>query len=94
MTVGEPIAATEIAGLLQHTKVYDVDTHITEPRDLWTSRLPASKWGDYVPHTRLDDSGREYWWVGAKKCSPAVGGASNAGWSKGLYPKSTPTTYE
>ena len=26
----------------------DVDTHITEPRDLWTSRVPA-KWKDRVP---------------------------------------------
>ncbi len=30
-------------------KVIDVDTHVTEPADVWTSRVSA-KWGDRVPH--------------------------------------------
>ena len=35
-------------------KVIDVDTHISEPRDLWTSRAPA-KWRDRVPQMRMLD---------------------------------------
>ncbi len=30
-------------------KVIDVDTHISEPEDLWTSRGSAT-WGDPIPH--------------------------------------------
>jgi hypothetical protein len=29
--------------------VIDTDWHITEPRDLWTSRVPAKR-GDLAPH--------------------------------------------
>ena len=29
--------------------IIDCDTHITEPRDVWTSRVPA-KYLDHVPH--------------------------------------------
>ena len=35
--------------------IIDTDTHITEPADLWTSRLPAA-WGDLVMHVRWDDA--------------------------------------
>jgi predicted TIM-barrel fold metal-dependent hydrolase len=34
--------------------VVDVDTHLTEPYDLWTSRAPA-KWRDRVPQVREAD---------------------------------------
>jgi len=37
------------AELFQRHHVVDVDTHLTEPPDLWTSRV-SSKWGDAVPH--------------------------------------------
>ncbi|MCE2391151.1 MAG: amidohydrolase [Proteobacteria bacterium] len=40
----------------------DTDTHVTEPPDLWTSRV-ASKWGDAIPHTEMID-GREIWVMG------------------------------
>ncbi|MEI7546720.1 MAG: amidohydrolase family protein [Actinomycetota bacterium] len=32
-------------------RVIDVDAHIIEPYDLWTSRV-AKKWGDLVPHVK------------------------------------------
>lgn len=35
------------------TRLIDVDSHIVEPADLWTSRLPG-KWGDLVPHVKFD----------------------------------------
>ena len=38
--------ARAIADTIQ---VIDIDTHICEPEDLWTSRV-SKKWGDLVPH--------------------------------------------
>ena len=34
--------------------IVDVDSHVTEPPDLWTSRL-SPKWGDEVPQVYYDD---------------------------------------
>jgi len=45
-------------------KVIDTDTHISEPPDLWTSRVPA-KWKDVVPHVVHNDAtGHDHWRVG------------------------------
>ncbi len=38
--------------IVEQIKVIDVDTHITEPYDLFTSRVSTKKWGDKVPHVR------------------------------------------
>ena len=47
--------------------VADVDSHIIEPPDLWTSRV-ASKWGDLVPHVRYHERRAEDWWfIGSQK---------------------------
>ena len=35
--------------LLERYRAIDTDTHITEPADVWTSRV-ASKWGAKIPH--------------------------------------------
>jgi hypothetical protein len=46
--------------------VIDCDSHISEPADLWTSRLPR-KLRDAAPHLVLDEStGRTRWQVGDK----------------------------
>ena len=37
--------------LFEKYKVIDIDTHITEPANVWTDRV-ASKWGNKVPHIR------------------------------------------
>lgn len=42
-------------------RVIDVDTHLTEPFDLWTSRAPAS-WRDRVPQVR-DVDGTPHWFL-------------------------------
>ncbi len=42
--------------------VIDIDTHLTEPADVWTSRL-SKKWGNQVPHIRTVD-GKDLWFVG------------------------------
>jgi predicted TIM-barrel fold metal-dependent hydrolase len=47
-------------GALEGLKVVDADTHISEWRDLWTSRVPASM-KTKVPHVVKDDNGIEMW---------------------------------
>jgi predicted TIM-barrel fold metal-dependent hydrolase len=42
--------------------IIDSDTHLTEPPDLWTSRLPSA-WGDQVMHVRWDEKRRADVWV-------------------------------
>ena len=36
--------------VLEDYNVIDVDTHVSEPEDVWTSRVSVKKWGDMVPH--------------------------------------------
>ena len=60
--------------------VIDVDTHITEPADLWTSRLP-SRYHDVAPRIVRDaDSGVESWAVGHSDGFMPVGFTAVAGW--------------
>ena len=64
--------------LFDRYPVIDVDSHISEASDLWTSRV-SKKWGDVVPHTRIDPaSGKEVWWVGGQPMLP-VGMTAIAG---------------
>jgi predicted TIM-barrel fold metal-dependent hydrolase len=48
--------------LFERYKVIDIDTHITEPHDVWTARV-SSKWGNMVPHIR-QMAGRDMWFIG------------------------------
>lgn len=48
--------------IFQRYRVVDIDTHVTEPADVWTARV-SRKWGDRVPHIeRIGD--RDIWMVG------------------------------
>jgi uncharacterized protein len=47
--------------------IIDVDTHITEPPDTWTSRM-ASKWGELIPHVECID-GYDMWVVNGRPYS-------------------------
>ena len=49
---------TELAAM----PVIDIDTHFTEPRDMWTSRAPQ-KLRDRAPHVVLGPEGNEQWMV-------------------------------
>ena len=40
--------------------VVDIDSHYTEPRDLWTARAPQ-KYRDRVPRVVAGEDGREHW---------------------------------
>ncbi len=67
--------------------VADVDSHIIEPPDLWTSRL-SSRWGDLIPHVKRDGRRQEdRWYIGSRKLF-GVGAFAQAGW--GEYPPSHP----
>jgi predicted TIM-barrel fold metal-dependent hydrolase len=60
-------------------QIIDVDTHITEPADLWTSRV-ASRHRDHVPHVRRVD-GRDLWFLEGEQIA-IVGGTAPAGWTR------------
>ncbi|MEZ4331724.1 MAG: amidohydrolase family protein [Myxococcota bacterium] len=52
-------------------RAIDVDTHITEPADVWTARV-SSRWGKAVPHIERED-GVDYWTIGDRRLySPAA----------------------
>lgn len=70
----------------QH-RVIDVDTHVTEPPDVWTSRMPSS-WGDAVPHVERH-GGWDLWFSGDRRIG-SPGSASIAGWD-GFAPNGPPT---
>lgn len=76
--------------LFEDYAVIDVDTHVTEPADLWTSRTP-SKWHDVVPHIERI-KGRDFWVINGKKGLPP-GGVSLAGYD-GRPPNQFPPTYD
>ncbi|MEE2674837.1 MAG: amidohydrolase family protein [Myxococcota bacterium] len=60
--------------------VIDVDTHITEPGDLWTSRLPA-KFKDQAPRIVRDpETSVETWRIGDTQGFLPVGFTAVAGW--------------
>ncbi|MCU1455154.1 MAG: hypothetical protein JWN46_3300 [Acidimicrobiales bacterium] len=62
-------------------KVIDVDTHVVEPYDLWTSRVSTQKYGDKVPHVVRNEDGVDQWHAGDMILGPAAGAAA-AGWSE------------
>jgi predicted TIM-barrel fold metal-dependent hydrolase len=76
--------------LFDRVRVIDVDTHLTEPPDVWTARLPASRHDD-VPHIERID-GRDTWMAGGTRLG-SPGYYSMAG-HDGVMPASIPETYE
>ncbi|MEZ5261891.1 MAG: hypothetical protein R2755_08950 [Acidimicrobiales bacterium] len=50
--------------------IIDVDTHVSEAPDLWTSRVPASM-RDRVPRLEQDARGRDIWVIDGKRTSLA-----------------------
>jgi predicted TIM-barrel fold metal-dependent hydrolase len=67
-----------VPDLFDRHRVIDVDSHVSEPADLWTSRVPA-RLRDRVPRLRLEPrSGKEIWWIGERPALP-VGMTAIAG---------------
>ncbi len=46
--------------------IIDVDTHVTEVPDLWTSRVPEAM-RDKVPYVDKDSKGRLWWYLGDRR---------------------------
>lgn len=71
--------------------VLDADSHVSEPPDLWTSRL-SKKWGDATPRVYFDDRlGMDRWLIGGRRLTTVANWAT-AGWPD--YPPSHPTSLE
>src|SRR5947207_467265 len=68
--VGAP--TTSIVERLADIKIHDVDTHVSEPADLWTSRM-SPKWGDEIPHIADGDDGRPAWYAGSERIMGGAG---------------------
>ena len=68
----------------------DADSHITEPRDLWTSRV-ATKYLEQVPHVAQDGEGRDIWLLNGARIA-TVG--STAPVSFPGFPPARPKVYE
>ena len=67
--------------VVDRIKVIDADSHVSEPEDLWTSRI-SSKWGDLVPHVVYDpEKSEDRWWIAGKQFM-ATAGAAMAGWKE------------
>jgi len=59
--------------------IIDVDTHVTETPDLWTSRVPA-RMRDAVPRIDTDAQGWQWWVLGDKRlASPGLSATAGVG---------------
>lgn len=72
--------------------VIDTDAHVSEPPDLWTSRISSQKYGDQIPHLVRDTRNNlDRWMIGGKMLT-GVSGWAMAGWKD--FPPSFPPTME
>jgi predicted TIM-barrel fold metal-dependent hydrolase len=70
--------------------IIDADTHLTEPPDVWTTRVPK-RYLEHVPHVERNDEGRDVWVLdGTAFSSPGL--TAVAGWPE-PFPAG-PKTYE
>ena len=73
--------------------IVDADAHVTEPPDIWTSRVPK-KYADVIPRVELNPkTNHHHWKVGDRWYWPVAGAStSQAGWPE--YIPSGPWEYE
>jgi predicted TIM-barrel fold metal-dependent hydrolase len=71
--------------------VIDADTHVTEPGDVWTSRVPA-RFVDHVPRMERNAAGWDVWTLEGQTIH-VVGMTATAGWPK-PFPAGPPTMEE
>src|SRR5580700_9286068 len=78
--------------LVDEIKVVDADSHVTEPPDLWTSRL-GKELLEYAPRVLHDDRRNfDRWWIGEKRLG-GVAASAHAGWHEPM-PAYPPTLAE
>jgi predicted TIM-barrel fold metal-dependent hydrolase len=73
------------------TALIDVDAHLTEPADVWTSRVP-SRYLEHVPQMQRNPDGKDVWLLDGNPFY-TVGMTATAGWSK-PFPEGPPTLDE
>jgi predicted TIM-barrel fold metal-dependent hydrolase len=78
-----------VTATVETVPIIDVDSHVAEPEDLWTSRLPA-RLGDAMPQVVWDDAGGELRWKVGDVLLSAVGEYCTAGWRE-HFPSHPPT---
>ena len=61
--------------------VIDADAHVTEPVDLWSSRLPA-KYRDRAPRVERSADGVDVWHIGDHSPMVPLGHTAVAGWKE------------
>jgi len=69
--------------------IIDADSHVTEPADVWTARVPA-KYRELVPQVVKRDAA-DIWVLGDKPLTP-VGVTAPAGWP--TFPPEYPPTFD
>jgi len=74
---------------VDNVPIADVDSHVAEPLDLWTARMPA-KLGDAIPHVVWDEAADESRWKVGDVLLSAVGEYCSAGWPE-HFPSHPPT---
>jgi uncharacterized protein len=73
----DPRTAVDNTDILEGIRIIDVDSHLSEPHDLWTSRAPA-KYRDLVPQVK-EHKGRRKWVVNGDIPISSLGAASVVG---------------
>jgi uncharacterized protein len=75
--------------LLDSVPIVDVDSHVVEPRDLWTSRM-SSKDADLLPQVVWDEAADEHRWRIGNLLLTAETEYATAGWRE-HFPAHPPT---
>jgi predicted TIM-barrel fold metal-dependent hydrolase len=70
------------------TMIIDADTHLTEPPDLWTSRVPQ-RFVEHVPRVIRNKAGWDVWMIDDEQVS-VLGMTATAGWPE-PFPAGPPT---
>jgi predicted TIM-barrel fold metal-dependent hydrolase len=76
--------------MIGSTRVFDADSHLAEPPDLWTSGLPA-RWASVAPRQEVHSDGVAYWHIGDKSLHP-VGLFNQGPWHE--FPPAHPKRFD
>jgi uncharacterized protein len=77
--------------MFENIPLIDADSHVSEPPDLWTSRLPK-RLAEDLPHVEWDETYGGYRWHIAGDALQGVAAYSQAGWRE--YPPRHPHSVE
>ena len=72
--------------------IVDADTHVAEPTDLWTSRMPK-RFADDAPRVVWDEDSEAWRWKVGGVLLAEVGEYCTAGWPE-TFPSHPPTLEE